>query len=115
MVYYYLNRMLSAGVYLVLMTLNIYISIYLFFHLTGLPVWRLLPIPAYIVYLPQVSRDFLPMLKVLLPFGLFIVLLVFIVKLYNFMRKQLFKSQIRAYEKVLQARYEEKIHLRNRR
>lgn len=114
MVYYYLNRILSGTVYLVLMAFNLYINVYLFFYFARVPLWERLPFFPFPAYLPVRHRLAPTAVCVLVPFGLFIVLLVLIAKLYTFMRANLFKKQVREYEKARQARYEAKIHKKNR-
>lgn len=115
MVYYYLNRILSGTVYLVLMAFNLYINVYLFFYFARVPLWERLPFFPFPAYLPVRHRLAPTAVCVLVPFGLFIVLLVLIAKLHTFMRAHLFKKQVRAYEEVLQARYEAKTRRHKRR
>lgn len=115
MVYYYLNRIISTAIYLVLMAFNLYVNVYLYYYFNRTPIWERLPFFPFPAYLPELKGIGAPRIVVILvPFGLFIFFLVLIAKLYTFMRANLFKKQVREYEKARQARYEAKIHKKNR-
>ncbi len=107
MQYYYLNRIISTAVFILLILIGIYVCLGLFWYLSAYPVAARLGWLYLFRFLPQLNLNSVPgILSVCIPLLLFVVIARLSDMLFRRLRRDLYKKEVWAYQQKQQATYE---------